>query len=351
MLNAKQTEIVLRATQATTIAKTTQVQSLWSGYGAIYRVALVGSDHPSVVVKSVDVSQPGSQPRGWNTDRSHQRKIRSYRVEMCWYQEWASQTDNSCRVPIPLFVEGQRSSDDHCQEELTLDPAGDHFFFVLEDLDASGFFRRCQRPSIETVRVGLRWLANFHARFLHPDSSEKHPGGLWPEGTYWHLATRPDELAAMPTSHSLRKAAEKLDHRLRAAQYRTLIHGDAKVANLCFSNNLHEVAAVDFQYIGGGCGMKDFAYFVGSCLNEDECEEHVFGLLDDYFAVFRPAAERYSSLNGLTMIDPIAVESEWRELFPIAWADFNRFLLGWCPGHPKLHRFSQAMTDLALESV
>ena len=51
----------------------------------------------------------------------------------------------------------------------------------------------------------------------------------------------------------------------------------------CFSNDEKTVAAVDFQYVGGGCGMKDTAYFIGSCLDESECERLEDDILNYYF--------------------------------------------------------------------
>jgi len=45
------------------------------------------------------------------------------------------------------------------------------------------------------------------------------------------------------------------------------------------------------------------------------------------------------------------VEREWRPLFFVAWADFQRFILGWSPGHYKNNAFSQKMTNMALESL
>jgi len=38
-----------------------------------------------------------------------------------------------------------------------------------------------------------------------------------------------------------------------------------------------EVALVDFQYVGGGVGVKGVAYFVGSCLLPRECAAAVPG--------------------------------------------------------------------------
>lgn len=49
------------------------------------------------------------------------------------------------------------------------------------------------------------------------------------------------------------------------------------------------------------------------------------------------------------MLDASALERQWRELWPIAWADFSRFMSGWAPGHDPRTGFSGRMTQLALK--
>ena len=78
-------EFILEATKANVILGSSVVQSLWSGYGSIKRYELEGSDDPSVIVKHVKPDQ-GAHPRGWNTDLSHERKLKSYQVEINWYE-------------------------------------------------------------------------------------------------------------------------------------------------------------------------------------------------------------------------------------------------------------------------
>ncbi|MCA9546454.1 MAG: phosphotransferase, partial [Myxococcales bacterium] len=248
-----------------------RIQSLWSGYGEIRRVRLhgaaatVGSAVDTVVVKWVRPPAGAAHPRGWGSDRSHQRKLRSYAVEHRFYEYFAAQTHAACRVPACLGV----AERDHGQA------------FILEDLDAAGFARRFEdRP--RQLAAAVAWLAHFHATFLGTA-----PTGLWPEGAYWHLATRPDELAAT-SDPRLKHAAAALDARLTGARFRTLIHGDAKVDNFCFTAD-HRAAAVDFQYVGGGCGVKDLAYLLGSALTEPELLAQADGLVDAYFAELRPA--------------------------------------------------------------
>jgi hypothetical protein len=51
----------------------------------IVRYGLEGSEYKSVVIKHVRLPYQSQHPRGWNTDLSHQRKIKSYHVEMAWY--------------------------------------------------------------------------------------------------------------------------------------------------------------------------------------------------------------------------------------------------------------------------
>ena len=84
--------------------------------------------------------------------------------------------------------------------------------------------------------------------------------------------------------------------------------------------------------------MKDVAYFIGSCLDEASCEERESALLDSYFGSLREALERRRP-----EIDADEVIAEWRELFPVAWTDFHRFLKGWCPGHWKINSYSERL--------
>ena len=308
---------ITRRTLGSDIFKIEDIQTLWSGYGKIMRYGLKDGDRDSVVIKHVKLPDQGSHPRGWNTDRSHQRKIRSYQVETAWYREWAELCDDSCIVP-------------HC---LLLESYEDEFLMVLEDLDASGFPVRKSSVFIIEMQVCLKWLANFHAIFMG-----RGPAGLWPVGTYWHLDTRPDELDVMEDV-GLKQAATRIDQILRLSPYQTFVHGDAKLANFCFSPDGQQVAAVDFQYVGGGCGMKDVAYFIGSCLHEEDCERYEEELLDWYFARLKEALEKRKSA-----IDPAAVEENWRALFPVAWADFHRFLKGWSPDHWKINGYSERIT-------
>jgi aminoglycoside phosphotransferase (APT) family kinase protein len=147
-------------------------------------------------------------------------------------------------------------------------------------------------------------------------------------------------------SGPLKDAAEDLDQALRQAKYRTILHGDAKIANFCFSTSGTEVAAVDFQYIGGGVGVKDLAYFVSSCYYEEECQALEEQILGTYFVALRQSVARWHPSVEFT-----GLEDSWRQLYPVAWADFSRFLQGWSPGHWKLHRYSRSMVQRALNQL
>lgn len=340
-MNPAISDLVLSATGARSINRSTVIQSLWSGYGEIVRLQLEGGTHSSVILKHIKLPEAGNHPRGWNTDISHQRKVRSYQVEAHWYQEYASRCGNDCRVPECLAVTASE----------------DETVLVLTDLDVAGFAVRKEQLSAERlddVHACLDWLASFHATFMASGAAiENCADGLWECGTYWHLDTRPDELAALEDI-ALREAAPVIDQQLRQCRYQTLVHGDAKLANFCFSADSSDapepkVAAVDFQYVGRGCGMKDVAYFIGSCLSEEECSALERSLLDYYFSVLRQRlAEKQPSMNAA---DCENLETEWRDLYPLAWADFHRFLKGWSPGHWKINGYSEQLTRDVVASL
>lgn len=313
---------IKEVTGAVEIFELEVIQSLWSGYGKILRYGLKDSEKASVVIKHVRLPDEGNHPRGWNTNLSHERKLKSYQVETAWYENWSSRCDESCRIPECLAVEVD----------------GDEVLIVLEDLDASGYPERVTSVGRTELRACLQWLAHFHAKYLNVNAAD-----LWEQGTYWHLATRPDELKELD-DEKLKRAAKAIDEKLNQARYKCLVHGDAKLANFCFSEDGSRVAAVDFQYVGAGCGMKDVVYFIGSCLYEEDCEGMEVELLDYYFSELREA------LSG-EAVDCDALEQEWRELYPVAWTDFHRFLKGWSPGHWKINSYSEKLQRQVLAQL
>jgi hypothetical protein len=314
---------LIKVTQSSDCEETEVIQSLWSDYGKISRYELVGSSLRTAVVKFISLDKTSGHPRGWNTDFAHNRKVKSYEVETHWYQKWNQLCTPHCRVPrfIGSFSEGAQQ------------------WIVLEDLDLN-FPVRKQQLDIAGVKACLKWLANFHGTFL----SHK-PIGLWQVGTYWHLDTRPDELERMKHL-ALKSKAYLIDEILNQCTYQTIIHGDAKLANFCFSEDGKEIAALDFQYVGGGCGMKDVAYFLGSCLSSSECETFEKELLDFYFIELQKASQ-----NIAMPIDFEALEEEWRKLYPIACTDFMRFLLGWMPTHQKINKYNLDLMEEVLEHL
>jgi aminoglycoside/choline kinase family phosphotransferase len=262
---------------------TERVQSLWSGYGEIVRVALDGGIAPTAIVKHV-------QPPATRNSISDARKRRSYDVEQRFYRDFAPR----CEVRVAALYGS--------------DVAAGEWLFVLEDLDAAGFVDRHDDARGSALEACLAWLAGFHARFLG-DPGE----GLWPVGTYWHLETRRDELSAIKDRY-LRSHADEIDARLSAARFQTILHGDPKEANFCFGRD--RVAAVDFQYAGRGCAMRDVAYLLHG---HGDARAH----LDTYFGHLSTA---------LAPELAAAVEAEWRGLYDDARLDFERFLAGWQRG-------------------
>ena len=322
-MNPNFQDYLLKITKASNSKEIEVIQSLWSGYGKIARYQLDNPTDDTVVVKHISLNQTSSHPRGWNTDRSHHRKVKSYEVETYWYEKWNQQCASNCSTPkfIGSYLEGTDQ------------------WIILEDLDVD-FPLRKYELNLSEVKVCLTWLANFHAIFLHQE-----PIGLWEVGTYWHLATRADEYEKI-INQDLKSKAHLLDDLLNKCKYKTIVHGDAKLANFCFSRDGEKVAAVDFQYVGGGCGMKDVAYFLGSCLSSAECEMYEKQLLDYYFTVF----EKSLALNS-TNLNFTELEQEWRIMYPIACTDFTRFLLGWMPDHQKVNAYNLKIMEEVLTGL
>ncbi|MGY8886457.1 MAG: phosphotransferase [Flavobacteriales bacterium] len=308
--------IVLQKTGASSFTEKEVIQELWSGYGRIIRVGLENAAVESVIVKHVQLPIHKKHPQGWDTNSGHERKLKSYKVEAAWYNTYS--TISAARLPQCITIESYNHE----------------VLMLLEDLDSAGYPLRKEEVSWEDIDECLLWLAKFHASYLG-----KVPNGLWEVGTYWHLETRPQELEVLE-DQNLKEAAPLLDKKLSECRHKTFVHGDAKLANFCFSKE-GAVAGLDFQYVGGGCGMKDVAYFIGSCLNQSACERLEAQILDTYFNHLQNEFEERNE----------ALETEWRSLYRFAWADFHRFLKGWSPGHWKINSYSERVTAQAINSL
>ncbi len=319
-------DIVLKELGGSDVTITETVQTLWSGYGQILRISIAGAEIQSAILKYIVLPESVTHhPRGWSSNRSHRRKIRSYEVEMNWYKTWNKQCDSSCRT-AKCYAAVSHTNKRH--------------LIIMEDLDSAGFTARKTSLNKDETKICLKWLANFHATFLN-----QKPAGLWQTGTYWHLATRPDEFAAMADG-KLKKYAKAMDNALNNCKYQTLVHGDAKVANFCFSADGKSVAAVDFQYTGRGCGMKDVAYFLGSCLSANQCKQWETELIEYYFTELNAAIE-----SKRKEIEWHELKSEWLQMYPLAWSDFMRFLHGWMPTHTKINDYALQMTAKAFSQL
>ncbi|MFT6633593.1 MAG: serine/threonine protein kinase [Bacteriovoracaceae bacterium] len=293
------------------------IQELWSGYGQLTRVTL---NNQSIIIKLIKFPEQVDHPRGWNSNLSHERKVKSYQIETTWYKNYNHEIENAY---FPKYISSGEISNTK--------------YLILEDLQEKGF-----KPQVSIqwsqISLCLKWLAYFHAKNLDNKANE-----LWKIGTYWHLDTRPDELQAL-NDNELITAAPVIDEKLNNARFKTIVHGDAKLANFLFNES--EVSAVDFQYVGGGVGVKDLAYFLSSIYNENELIKNEKRCLDNYFFEFKNAMKQFNK-----HIDAKLIEQEWRELYPYAWCDFYRFLKGWSPAHFKINTYSEQMKERVLNAI
>ncbi|MGR5387592.1 phosphotransferase [Vibrio crassostreae] len=330
------------------------IQSLWGGYGELVRLVFSqenSAELKSVIVKHVALPDKAEHPKGWNTKLSHQRKVHSYQVETEWYQSFTQEWDERCPVPVGLQCELQENEWLIVMQDLADIgfPLTSQFDVLAVSDDLATKDTQSELASAYTLEeqkqrdACLKWLANFHAKHINVDQEQS--ASLWQVGTYWHLDTRPDELNAL-SDLQLKHQAQHIDRILRECPYPTLVHGDAKLANFCFDPESEKVAAVDFQYVGHGCAMKDVALFMSSAVRPQDCAELESHMLETYFRYLEEALTYYQP--QLSFDD---VEAAWRPMFYVAWADFQRFVKGWSPEHWKINPYTEQLTQTVIEQL
>jgi serine/threonine protein kinase len=288
------------------------VQSLWGGMGHIYKVSWNSDTRTNcLILKHV------APPRK-SMSLGDKRKADSYQVECNFYQHVAPllAQKHGLSLPVPYLVE--RNCGKHENEMVV----------AMSYIHNDGGELQDDRSTLLAI---LTWLATLHAAFWGPAAADAvvAQAGLQACGSYWHLATRPDEHACMPHQGwegRLKRAARAIDARLQRDPLQCIIHGDAKEANIMLSKANNNTASrtgevvvtlCDFQYCGKGAPTKDLAYlFCTSSVNANG---------------ERAALEFY--LQQLTQrlpdnVTPPTLE-ELCDSLELAYCDFVRFMAGW----------------------
>lgn len=163
----------------------TQIASLWSSYGHIYRLKL-STEPKSLILKSIH------PPALAHPSESHLRKLLSYDVERWYYLHMSSRLPSHVKIAqsYPL-------------------PEDQEHNLLLEDL--AGEFPHPASGSLdrEATMCVLAWLAGFHGTYfrVHQHGKKALPtvpppnacveaavSGVWERGTYYYLETRREEL-------------------------------------------------------------------------------------------------------------------------------------------------------------
>ena len=292
--------------------------SLWSGCGSIVECML---DAEPCVIKAIKIPRHINHPKIKQSEFALKRKQQSYKVEYNFYRLYSAYLPTSAKSITCINAIND----------------GDDYALVFKNFTQYGF----AQASSQHIKAILNWLAFFHAFNLN-----KPAKGLWQQGNYWHLSTRPDEFNKLKQSadekSDIKNAAHKIDKKLQSSHYKTLIHGDAKLANFA-ANEQSEILAYDFQYVGAGVGICDVMYFMTSCLSDEQLHTCADEYLRYYFSQLKNALLVYQP-----QINADDVIAKWHALWPLAWADFYRFLAGWSPTHFKINSYMMAQVNLTL---
>lgn len=276
--------------------KSRSIARLWGGMGSVMEMAIQGG--PTFVVKRIRMPKDA---RGIGDVR----KRDSYEVEARFYSKGFAErlVAAGCTLPHPLHVQQDAGVLSICMARVE---------------GRSGSMDESQ------TAAALAWLAKLHAAFWGERADAAVRDGLQPQGGYWYLDTRPDEHESMPTrgwEGRLRLAARAIDARLKAEPMQTVIHGDAKDANMLFSaapDGSPTVTMYDFQYIGKAPPTKDLAYALTCASNVPGAEEK---MLRHYHAELSAALA--SQGDSPPTLDAL------RAPLALSYADLGRWMSGW----------------------
>jgi hypothetical protein len=252
--------------------ETTPVGTGQMGDSVRYQLSPVGPEPASVVIKFAAADE---------TSRATGRSLRSYEIEVRFYQELKPTVD--IRTP-------------HCHYA-AVDPETGWFTLVLEDLAPAVQGDQMAGCSVDQASLALEELVKLHAPRWGDDELTKlewfhradSSGGIamilqaLHAGFVDRYQDRLDP-AHLALSEQVVGGMTKLFEQ-RADAAITVTHGDYRLDNMLFgtSEGGHPLTVVDWQTCTTGPAVTDASYFIGAGLQVEDRRAHEEALMRQYY--------------------------------------------------------------------
>ena len=268
-----------------------RLSDVTNALGNLYRCRIIAQDGEAANPVSVIVKLPSSDALAFRFSRW----LSLHRREHVFYRDIAGYG----YVRVPALCYGD------------FDPRSHRFVLVLEDLGDMEAILQIVGVDEGRARHAVREIAGLHGRFWEA------AGGPALSGCGEFLNTRErrimqtvylltlpaafDRFGDMFTAET-RRLAEEFGLRI-AAQFaavadgpKTVVHGDFRADNMLFGGEGHrELAVIDWQGFGIGCGMYDVAFFLGTSVTSEVRRRIERDALDEYHEIVcRLGAENYT---------------------------------------------------------
>ena len=287
------------------------------------------------------------------------RDVNSYSVEAGFLASQACKQIIKAGIPVPRAYAVE-------QDVCLKDPIESRFCLLLEDFSGDQGWKQHRLLNLLQAKSSLSAFAKLHGFFWEGSTFWKERGAasqeleasVWSSGSYWQPARQPEEqlhiveemwerhLQAFKESFSqaqelknvdlpslggrLQSIAKKVgtsahpfaDPNAKPSAGRTLIHGDAKSANIFLreiEGNI-QVGLIDFQWCGFGLAMTEVAHHIMAaldeeCLSFDGSKEKI--LLEFYYTELMAALVKYGAASCLqdaeTLLTREALQAQYED--------------------------------------
>ncbi|CAH0378618.1 unnamed protein product [Pelagomonas calceolata] len=305
----------------------------------------------SVFLKRVKMRElPAAVKKATAQPQKLRRDVASFRVEAAFLSSDAAKGLAAIGVQVPTVLSATVDTP-------TDDPLDAASLLFLRDFSPDDGYRQSNLLAGDDLRATLKALARFHAHFSEA-ARRPRPDEKWRCGGHWQPAYQNAEqfesaveaawprlldnfrsvLEASPATRDL--DLESIGGRVQRAavaagreahpfahddctdveEWRTLIHGDLKAANVLVRGD--DVALLDFQYVGDGLAATDLAHFLTASVAGSELLSEDGSLLDGalvdlYLAEF--ATLRDIDGDAFKQQFEVAVVDKARFVFSYLW--------------------------------